>query len=83
MNNTEMAAEAQAELHIKMLEDTPEGLAKAKEDYIAGFLEGKKQVEEDRAFILAQLKQIMDLAAQYDEFYSLSVVRYTLERIKK
>lgn len=82
MTQLEMGAEAKAELYIKLLDDTPENLAKAKEDFINGYLVGAQRNHEEREFIIRQLMQMIDLGAQYDEFYMLSIARYTLEKLK-
>lgn len=82
MNTLELAAEAKARLYIKGLTDDPEQLARAKEDYATGYLAGAARNAEVLDFILQQLAAIVDTASNNDEFYSLSIAKYTIERLR-
>lgn len=50
----------------------------AKEDYIAGYLAASEQV----AFLIDQMRHILELAKANDEYYSQSIARYVLNRLK-
>ncbi len=82
MNSIERLAEGEAEHYIKLLDGSPQELAAAKEDFINGFILGRVKDANERAFVIKQLEQIVDICAQYDEFYSLSIAQYILARLK-
>ncbi len=56
----------------------PEEQFSAKEDYMAGYLHAAKDLD----WVLAQMKQILDLSSTNKEFYSHAIAKYTLQRIK-
>jgi hypothetical protein len=57
-------------------------LENAKEDFEAGYEAGLASAETRLAFIERQLRALIELAEQNDEFYSISIARYTLEALK-
>lgn len=82
-SNLELAAEDAAAIYISYVGETdPVTLANAKEDYIAGYLDGAVHQEHVLEFVKKHLQQIIDMASTHDEFVSLSIAKYVQERLK-
>jgi hypothetical protein len=75
-------ADAEAAAH-KYVRDVPhlsqQNQHFAYEDFVAGYVANSADSNQQLEFVTHQLKQLEDIAAREGEFYSLSVVRYTLE----
>lgn len=69
-------------LFIDSLSKNAQELESAKEDFEAGYEQGVAVADNKLAFVERQLRAIIELAEQNDEFYSLSIARYALEALK-
>lgn len=78
-------AEVSADAHVKYALGPNPGHEEAfcaREDYIAGYMAGGGSLEQRLAFALKQLRTIIDLASQHKEVYSMTVAKYTVEKLK-
>lgn len=75
-------AESAAHDYVReMPHASPAARTFAYEDYVAGYLAAESKPLRDLQFVIEQLQQLHDLASRESEFYSLAVVRYTLQML--
>ena len=84
MNTIEKQAEESAaqwvKENFKLLTDPRRELTR--EDYIAGYMAGAVHLELKLEFARKQLRQLLVIAAEQKDAYSVSIARYALEVLK-
>lgn len=85
MSQVKEKAENKANTYVKYaLGDTPahDEAFSAKEDYIAGFMDGNEVNEHVLKFCRQQLEFICRTAGEKGEIHSQALIKYVLDRIK-
>lgn len=79
MNNIEKRAEDSARQYAVLNQPMTE---LQKEDYMAGYLAAAVNLEIKLEFARKQLRQLLVIAAEQKDVYSVSIIRYALETLK-